>query len=194
MTTITRLPFTPGAKGPRMCRAVVDLGGSILRDILYHNIKPTVIISHVQASRYYRNHPLNPRQMSVLGNASVKGDYSECDITLVYSLLRNLPPTSTSIRPTGGWGRSVATSDIALGDDIERIREIRNEMYGHIATISLPDSTYNHNMNALHDICTRMDTAHAGLLSSASPRPQTYCQTLQNIEMACIDPDMGKQF
>ena len=177
-----------------MCRAVVDLGGDMLRDILYHHFKPAVIIPYVLASRYYRNRSLNTHQMSVLGNVIAKGDYSECDVTLVYSLLRNLSPTSTAVRPSSGWGRPVAPGDTALGDDVERIREIRNEIYGHVATTSMPDSIYNQYMQVLSDICSRMDTVHSGYLAPASPRSQTYCQTLADIQVACMDPDMEAKY
>ena len=165
-----------------------------MRDILYQHVKPAVVMSYVLASRYYRNHPLNTHQMSVLGNASVRGDYNECDITLVYSLVRNLSPTSTHVRPTAGWGKPVSAGDTTLGDDVERIRDIRNTMYGHIATTSLPDSTYNHYMQVLYDICHRMDTVHAGSLSSPAPRPQTYCQILGDIQTCCMDPNMEVKY
>ena len=166
----------------------------MMRDILYHHVKPAVVMSYVLASRYYRNHPLNTHQISILGNASARGDYSECDITLVYSLLRNLKPTSTSVRPTAGWGKPVSPADIALGDDVERIRELRNTMYGHVATTSLSDITYNHYMQVLYDICYRMDTVHAGSLTSPSARHQTYCQTLKDIQTCCMDPDMETRY
>ena len=194
MASPPALPLVTGAKGPRMCRAVVDLGGDMMRDILYHHVKPANVMSYVLASRYYRNHPLNTHQIAVLGNAGVRGDYSECDITLVYSLLRNLTPTNTSVRPTAGWGRPVSAGDITLGDDIERIRDLRNTMYGHVATTSLPDSTYNDNMQVLYDICHRMDTVHTGSLASPAPRPQTYCQTLGDIQTCCMDPDMEAKY
>ena len=178
-----------------MCRAVVDLGGDILRDALYNQIKPTVIVSHVLASRYFRNHPLNTHQISVLANAGTKGDYSECDITLVYSLLRNLAPSSSALRPTAGWGiLPVAAGNITLGDEIERIREIRNKMYGHVATTALDDVTYNHYMTHLQGICTRMDTNHSGSLMSPTHRHLTYSQTLSDIQLMCIDPDMEAKY
>ena len=188
------LPSVTGAKGPRMCRAVVDLGGDMMRDILYHHVKPAVVMSYVLACRFYRNHPLNTHQISILGNAGVRGDYSEFDITLIYSLIRNLTPTSTAIHPTVGWGRPVSAGDTALGDDIERIRDLRNTMYGHVASTSLPDSTYNFYMQELYDICNRMDTVHAGSLASPSPRPQTYCQTLGDIQTCCMDLDMEARY
>ena len=194
MATPSALPSVTGAKGPRMCRAVVDLGGDIMRDILYHHVKPANVMSYVLTSRYYRNHPLNTHQISILGNASVQGDYSECDITLVYSLLRNLAPTSKYVSPTAGWGKPVSVGNKALGDDIERIRELRNTMYGHIASTSLPDNVYNDNMQLLNDICSRMENVHAGSLASPTLRSQTYCQTLGNIQTCCMDPDMEAKY
>ena len=75
----------------------------MLRDTLYCHVRPAVIMDHVLNSRYFQNHPLNTHQMAVLANASAKGDYSEFDITLLYSLLRNLPGTNKAMRPTTGW-------------------------------------------------------------------------------------------
>ena len=188
MATAASAPPPPRAKYPRMCRAVVDLGGDILRDALYHHVKPAVVLSHVLNSPYFKNH-LNAHQMNILANASTKGDYSEFDITLIYSLLRNLPGTNTGLRPSGGWGRlPIAARNVSLGDDIERIREIRNEMYGHVATTYIPDHIYNQYMADLQAIATRMDTIHSGLLMSPIPRHQTYSQTLTDIQIVCMDP------
>ena len=184
----------PGSKSPRLSRAVVDLGGDILRDTLYFYIIPAVIKSHVLASKHFTKNPLNTHQNTVLGNASVIGNYSECDITLLYTLLRNLTPCCNSLRPSAGWGRPVSAGDISLGDDIERIRCIRNEMYGHIASTYMSDSEYNNYMKILQDICSRMDTTHFGLLSSPSPRTQTFSQMLNNIQIACMDPEMENKY
>ena len=194
MATVASTPPLPGAKGPRMCRAVVDLGGDILRDCLYYHIKPSVVLNYVLASRYFTNHPLNPQQMTILGNASIRGDYSDCDITLAYTLLRNLTSTNSVLRPTAGWGKiPVAVGDISLGDDIERIRELRNQM-GHMATTELSDVSYIHRMKEIQDICARMDTVHKGLLISPTPRPQPYTQTLSDIQVECIDPAMERKY
>ena len=195
MATLSSTTPVPGAKGPRMCRAVVDLGGDILRDCLYYQIKPAMVLNYVLASRYFKKHPLNTNQMAVLGNASARGDYSECDITLLYSLLRNLTPTSSALCPTAGWGKvPVAVGDLTLGDDIERIREIRNEIYGHVATTELSDALYNDKLKELQDICSRMDKGHAGLMKSPIPRVQSYTQTLSDIQVESIDHDMEERF
>ena len=147
---------SPGAEGPRLSRAVVDLGGDILRNALYHHYTPAVAHAEVLRLRCNPRHHLNKlsvQQMSILHNASTKGDYSDCDITLLYSLLRNLPLTKTALRPTAGWGTlPVIAAHVTLGDDIERIRDMRNQMYGHIATTVIPVGIYNHYMTELHAI------------------------------------------
>ena len=195
MATPAVAPPISGAKGPRMCRAVVDLGGDILRDALYCHIKPAVIVSYVLASRYFQNRPLNPHQIAILQNASIKGDYSECDITLLYSLLRNLPPTNTALKPTAGWGKlPIAAGSVSLGDDIERIRMIRNEVYGHIATTAIPTASYTDYMMELQDICNRMDTIHRTYITSPTSRTQTYAQTLSDIQVVCMDPETEAQY
>ena len=195
MATAAAAPPIPGAKGPRMCRAVVDLGGDILRDALYFHINPAVIESSVKASRYFQNHPLNSHQKLVIQNARVKGDYSEFDITLIYSLLRNLQATNRALCPTTGWGKlPVATGNIALGDDIERIREIRNEVYGHVATTDISDALYTRYMTELLAICTRMDKTHCVYLMSPIPRTQTYVQRLNHIQVVCMDPDTEAKY
>ena len=195
MASAAVVPTIPnrGARGPRMSRAVVDLGGDILRNALYHHYTPAVANAEVLRLRGILNHPfrskLNAHQMSVLQSASIKGDYSECDITLLYTLLRNLPITQIALCPTAGWGAPVQHGSVALGDAIERIRDLRNQMYGHTSSTAISVGTYNQLMTELYHICFRMDTNHATSLQSPTPRNQTYCQELTEIQVACMDPD-----
>ena len=133
--------------------------------------------------------------MLVLQNANIKGDYSECDVTLLYCLLRNLPATNLALRPTAGWGKlPVAAGSTTLGDEIERIREIRNEVYAHVATTTISAASYTHYMTELQFICQRMDTIHATNVQSATPRTQTYVQTLCDIQVLCMDPDTEAKY
>ena len=173
---------TPNQDGnySRISRAILDLGGNILRDALYHNIKPTYIECSVQNSRYFRKYPLNSDQMLILQNASIKGDYSEFDVTLIYTLLRNLKLTTNVPRPTNGWGTlPVAAGHKTLGDDIERIRMLRN-LHGHASTTNVTDVEYERCISELKDICSRMDIDHSALLESPAPH-KTYTQTLIDI-------------
>ena len=188
----------PGAEGPRLSRAVVDLGGDILRDTLYYHYTPTMAHAEVMRLRLNHRHPLNKlnvQQMSVLNNASTKGDYSDCDITLLYSLLRNLPLTNTAMRPTTGWGTlPVNAANVTLGDDIERIRDMRNQIYGHIATTAISVVIYTQYMAELYNICLRMDTTNSASLRSPTPCSNTYCQTLSHIKVVCMDSATEKRY
>ena len=86
------------------------------------------------------------------------GDYLKCDTTLVYTLLRNLTKVT---RPTNGWGRQPSSSLMqTIGDDIERIREIRNVFYGHVSSSKMTNKTYTHFLKRVRDILTRMDRIH----------------------------------
>ena len=184
-------PTTSGAKYPRMCKAVVDLGSDIMRGALFHHITPAVILHEVHSTPYFsKPKSLSAQQLSTLSNAVSKGDYSECDITLLYSVLRNCTKTNKAVRPTKNWGIvPVQPGDTNLGDDLERIRTIRNAIYGHVPSTCISDSDYISYMNELKDICSRMDTVHSSYLTSATPPSSTYSQRLQGIQTCCMDPD-----
>ena len=153
------------------------------------HIKPAAILTNVHSSPYLSK-SLSAPQLGTLGNAVTKGDYSECDITLTYAVLRNCTKTKKALRPTKNWGIvPVQPGDTNLGDDLERIRTIRNAIYGHVASTDMPDSDYNDYMNELKDICSRMDTVHSAYLTSATAPSSTYSQRLQDIQTCCMDPD-----
>ena len=123
-----------GANATRMNRAVFDLGGDMLRDTLYQYIKPSDVMSLFHASSMFHMDRLNPRHKRVLRNASEQGDYREFDITLLYSLLRNITLTKKAVCPTAGWGNRVSDRNYALGDDVERIREMRMRILGNMTS------------------------------------------------------------
>lgn len=47
--------------------------------------------------------------------------YNSFDVTLLYKLIRHLCP---SLEPTNKWGNRPTRTDLSIGDDIERIREL----------------------------------------------------------------------
>ena len=74
----------------------------------------------------------------VIKNANSR-DYKDFDITLLYTLLRNVCQSITP--PSQNWGVSNMPSqnEITVRDDIERIRLIRNKVYGHISEVAIPE-------------------------------------------------------
>lgn len=79
--------------------------------------------------------PINKDQQKLVWG----GNYSEFDITLLYTLLRNL---STFPPPSNGWGNDPDKNDRSVSANIERIRLERNK-YGHKSDIYLTDTAFN---------------------------------------------------
>ena len=56
--------------------------------------------------------------------------YGGFDATLFYSLIRNLMCPSVAV-PSNGWGKQpTSMSQTTIGDDVERMRELRNNVMG----------------------------------------------------------------
>ncbi|XP_076082619.1 uncharacterized protein LOC143053718 [Mytilus galloprovincialis] len=89
---------------------------------------------------------------------------SDCDITYLYSehrkLNKHIPSNSSHRRcPPGPWGGSwqdIQVTDIAIGDDIERIRLTRNELQ-HSGTFKLADKLFNDLCEIVTDLLKRFD-------------------------------------
>ncbi|XP_076083549.1 uncharacterized protein LOC143054430 isoform X1 [Mytilus galloprovincialis] len=80
---------------------------------------------------------------------------SDCDITYLYQEHRKLRKHT----PTNGWGgewQKIQVANIAIGDDIERIRLTRNELQ-HSKAAGLGDTRFNELMNILSDLLKRFD-------------------------------------
>ncbi|XP_052067823.1 uncharacterized protein LOC127707359 [Mytilus californianus] len=79
----------------------------------------------------------------------------DCDITYLYSEHRKL----NKHIPSNGWGgpwQRIQTTDIAIGDDIERIRLTRNELQ-HSQIFHLEDKRFIELSNILSDLLKRFD-------------------------------------
>jgi hypothetical protein len=151
----------------------------LLQDVLQSRIAPDKVNREVlQLNSLYQR--LRAEQTTLIQNAKNDG-YKKFDVTLTYMLLRNL----TCLRitaPTQGWGTTQmpGNGEITLGDDIERIRLIRNKVGGHLAEASLSETEFKEHWSNISGICTRMQT----LLG------KNYVQQLQDAEVRPIDEGM----
>ncbi|CAC5406238.1 unnamed protein product [Mytilus coruscus] len=80
---------------------------------------------------------------------------SDCDITYLYKELRRLNKDIPSNRWGGTW-QNILVTDIAIGDDIERIRLIRNDLQ-HSRTFTLDDKRFNELYIIIVDLVKRFD-------------------------------------
>ncbi|XP_078341072.1 uncharacterized protein LOC144627562 isoform X2 [Crassostrea virginica] len=165
----------------KLSLVIIDELTQILRDLLLTNVSPTQIYKKVKRSTF-RN-TLRPHQISVIKKAQNDG-YRKFDISLLYILLRNVCPNITP--PSQGWGVSTMPSpnEVTVGDDIERIRLIRNNLFGHISEAAIKETIFKDNLSTISGICTRMQT----LLS------KDYVKRLQEAEESSIDADTENKY
>lgn len=83
-------------------------------------------------------------------------DYKKFDVTLLYTLIRNLCPPS--LRPTQGWGYEPKITDTQVGDDIERLRLFRNNYCAHAVFEEIPDKEFESLWNDLKSVIRRIQS------------------------------------
>lgn len=90
-------------------------------------------------------------------------DYSKFDVTLLYTLIRNLCPL---LRPTQGWGNEPQPKDTQLGDDIERLRLFRNNYYAHAVSKAISDIKFKILWQNLKTVINRIQSKTACSVNS----------------------------
>ena len=153
----------------------------ILQDLLHNEVPPTRIYNKVIQRNFLQN--LRQEQVAVIKNAYTRG-YQDFDITLLYTLLRNVCQNITP--PSQRWEGSTMPSpnEVTVGDDIERIRLIRNKVFGHISEAAISDTEFKEYWSTISDICTRMQA----LLK------KDYVKKLQGAEECEIDSDAENKY
>ncbi|XP_015766533.1 PREDICTED: E3 ubiquitin-protein ligase DZIP3-like [Acropora digitifera] len=134
----------------RLCRLLVDVGSTVLRDT-FNSIHPPINLHGVLSSRSVfstlqslrKKRILTPLQWGKLFPAVASTVSSaNFDVTLLVVLLRNIcclsPPVST-----GNWDERPADSDNSTEANIVRIKWYRNDVYGHPAKASVDDAVFN---------------------------------------------------
>ncbi|XP_061194047.1 uncharacterized protein LOC133202269 [Saccostrea echinata] len=138
--------------------ATNDVLNEAYRDILKSEVPPSDIENKVNSlsNKERKNLKLNPDQEGLLKRAKNTG-YKEFDISLTYKMIRNI--CSTIQKPTKGkWGQEPAAGEVTVGDDIERIRFIRNRLAAHVSSASTPQTEFDDTWSTMSDICQRLET------------------------------------
>ncbi|XP_062599616.1 uncharacterized protein LOC134261183 [Saccostrea cucullata] len=134
--------------------ATNDVLNQAYRDILEMEVPPIDIEKKAKASPAYKR--LRPEQEQLLLDAKHSG-YKNFDISLTYTLIRNI--CSKIPKPTKGkWGEEPAAGEVTVGDDIERIRSIRNGLTAHVSSASISQTEFDDTWTTMSDICQRLET------------------------------------
>ncbi|XP_062578640.1 muscle M-line assembly protein unc-89-like, partial [Saccostrea cucullata] len=139
----------------RIVIACVDEIKVVLADILSCEIKPGDLPKAIRSCSNLITgmFKLRTEQMNICcPSPSGAPDYYKFDVTLLYALIRNLCP---QLKPTQGWGKAPSIKDMQIGDDIERLREIRNTMHAHVNSSKVDDATFSSHWQNLPRITIR---------------------------------------
>lgn len=124
----------------RLCQLIMTICSDLFRDILSYYIKPTDLRSTLDknSQKLQTLKCINSHQLDILypasGNTQTKVE--DMDMCLLYTLLRNV----CNIKPHAkNWGNPPNQGDSSLGACIDRIRIMRNSIYGHLKTGSIED-------------------------------------------------------
>lgn len=140
------------------CLAIVcvDFIKLPLKEILDNHVKPSDLYAKINSSTLITGNKLRSHQKK-LCYITPPGipDYSKFDVTLLYTLIRNLCP---SLKPTGKWGEEPAAAHTQLGDDIERLRCFRNREFAHANSAEISDSEFKKHWSNLHTVINRIQS------------------------------------
>ena len=167
----------------RLSRAIVDWMAFVLREVLTFYILPVDIERNARPFQSTKLKNLRPEQWDLIQKASTDG-YFNFDITLLYALLRNL---CTSVqKPSKQWGTIdlPENNEVTLGDDIERIRIVKNSLQSHTPTTKLNDTEFEGYWKILRDVCFRLD----------SKFNKKYTDGLDNLKTICMDFTLQKKY
>lgn len=133
----------------------VDLLPKPLADILVSQINPKDLYDKIKlckALSYGKKLRIDQQKLCF----NKKPDYGNFDVSLLYTLIRNLCSSCSSLKPTQGWGNDPQEADVIIGDDIERVRIFRNKYQAHNVKVEFTDSVFEVIYSDIESVIKRM--------------------------------------
>lgn len=135
--------------------ASVDLLKLPLRDILLSHIQPVDLFLKIKSCSTLN---LSQEQLKIcLIKPPASPDYNQFDVTLLYTLIRNLCSLPC---PAQGWGKNPMANDIQISDDIERLRLFRNTFFAHSKSTEISDKAFKDIWRDLRSAITRIQSVY----------------------------------
>lgn len=153
--SLKKYKSTPGTTNlARVARMIFGPCTDVLCVLLTKEATPSALLHSVKTfiANYPKNRqcPVNKEQEKLVSG----GNYSKFDITLLYTLLRNvstIPPHSNN------WGNDPNPRDRSVSANIERIRLIRNR-YGHSSDMSISDIEFNEKCQDIFTVIQELES------------------------------------
>ncbi|CAC5403135.1 unnamed protein product [Mytilus coruscus] len=149
--SLSDMEIQNGERFARIGWVIIDIFPKILRALIQMKIAADVMFTHCSTPPHWGR--FSYEEQNKLKSLNSSNTYDLLDIPLAYRLLRQF---SLIKEPTNTWGQPPSSSDISTGDDIERIRYLRNN-FAHRSNISTTQSEVDDTFSTFKDICRRMD-------------------------------------
>lgn len=133
----------------------VDLLPKPLADILLSQINPNNLYNKIISCKALLNGKklrFDQQKLCFINQP----DYGKFDVSLLYTLIRNLCSSCSSLKPTQGWGNDPQAADVNIGDDIERVRMFRNKYQAHNVKVEFTDSVFESIYSDIESAIKRM--------------------------------------
>lgn len=166
----------------RVARMILIPCTGVLCALLKKEVTPSALMHNVKTfiANYPKRRPcpINKDQEQLICG----GNFSAFDITLLYTLLRNV---SAIPQHLNNWGNDPEPGDRSVSANIERIRLIRNQ-YGHSSDASLTDTAFN---KKYQDILTIIQE-----LESYLGADTFYQDAVAHIKTCSMDPEQEAKY
>ncbi|VDI83096.1 Hypothetical predicted protein [Mytilus galloprovincialis] len=148
----------------------------MLRELLLIKEPPHLLEAHINKNDFLLRN-LRAYEWQIIRTVR-ENSYHDCDVPLMYKIIRNLKLVPS---PTQGWDNNTppSTSEITIGDDVERIRRIRNEIV-HRGNTNVQDSELAKYFSTFKKIASRLE-------SYLSKPEREFVSKIEIAETCCID-------
>ncbi|KAK3107907.1 hypothetical protein FSP39_024901 [Pinctada imbricata] len=166
----------------RASRVLLGPCSAQLRDLLRDHVPPQTFPQIIRQKMANHKWTKPQRDLILPSTGQYSGNYSDFDISLLYTLLRNL---CNIPKHKNGWGNDPDPNDMSLAANIERIRICRNRL-GHALDFSLSDLEFN-------DIWSSISTAVIEI-DKVLKSNQKHKKDVDNLRYKSMDSEMASYF
>lgn len=149
--SLSDMEIENGERFARIGWVIIDIFPKILRAVIQMKIAADVMYTHCSTPPNWGRFSYD--EQNKLKSMNSSNTYDLLDIPLVYRLLRQF---SLIPEPANTWGQQPSSNHTSTGDDIERIRFLRND-FAHRSNINTTQSEFDDTFSKFKDICRRMD-------------------------------------
>ena len=180
----------------RLCR-LLSVCAELLRDVLRRYISEVALYSELDAAKAKLMPVLNLSQKDILyQNRKSFLPYDDLDITLLYTLIRNLCDDTHKLKngqkgmksPQNGWGKIPFQQDRSLAANIEKIRFFRNETCHHEKD-SVMDNDFILAWNKMKKVVEDIEKKLNNQID-----PTKYVDILKEIKEISMDPEESQKY